>query len=207
MASFNVIPCLIMIFYLHGFRSSPESLKARQLKAALNEQSLGHRWWSEALPPSPKAAIEQVENALRRSESRPLLVGSSLGGYYATYLSERHGTRAILVNPATKAFDALSPWVGSHRNLYTGVDFDLTQQHLEELRDLWVPHLHHPERFWLMVETGDEVIDAWEAVTRYKGCKQTIIEGGDHSFQHFADFIDDIIQLDLHSEDLSWPGN
>lgn len=188
-----------MIFYLHGFRSSPDSLKARQLKGALQERGLEDRWWCEPLPPSPLAAIQLVESVLESGSSRPLLVGSSLGGYYATYLSERHGAPAILINPAARAFDALAPWVGPHHNLYTGEDFELTQQHIEELRALWVPHLQHPERFWLMVETGDEVIDAKEAIARYQGSRQTIIDGGDHSFQHFTDCIDEIIEAELYS--------
>ena len=194
-----------MIFYLHGFRSSPDSLKARQLKAALEDRGLEDRWWCEPLPLSPLEAIQLIESELQKSSSRPLLVGSSLGGYYATYLSERHGAPAILVNPAARAFDALAPWVGPHRNLYTGVEFELTQQHIEELRTLWVHHLEHPERFWLMVETGDEVLDAREAMGRYQGSRQTIIEGGDHSFQHFTDLIDDIIGVELGTSATPWP--
>lgn len=134
---------------------------------------------------------------MAKCRTAPALVGSSLGGYYATYLAEKHDLYAVLINPAAFAYQSLAPAVGPQRNLYTGESFDFTEQHLAELAQLEVPRPSRPERFWLMVETGDEVLDYREAVAKYAGARQTVIEGGDHSFRHFADYLDAIIDFSL----------
>jgi predicted esterase YcpF (UPF0227 family) len=123
------------------------------------------------------------------------LVGSSLGGYYATYLAEKYDLQAVLINPAVVAHIALAEYLGPQVNLYTGETFVFTLDHIAELSALEVPRLSRPERFWLLAETGDELLDYRQAVTRYAGARQTIIEGGDHGFQHFGEFIDPIIDL------------
>ena len=189
---------ITMIIYLHGFRSSPASEKARLLSDHLNRRGLGDRFWCEALPVSPRLAIESIERTIRSAASPPVLIGSSLGGYYATYLAERHDLRAMLINPATDAARILAPWVGRQTNLYSGEVFDFTQAHIEELAALWVPVLAKPERFWLVVETGDELLDYREALSRYAGARQTLYEGGDHSLRHFPELLDAIVEF-------AWP--
>jgi len=178
-----------MIIYLHGFRSSPASTKAKLLQAYLADRGMADHFWCEPLPADPGGAISLIEKAIRGVTDEPVLIGSSLGGYYATYLAEKYDLRAVLINPATYADRALAPWVGPHTNIYTGEHFDLTPEHINELRDLHVPALREPSRFWLIVETGDEVLNYREAVSRYSGARQTIIEGGDHSLQHFPDLL------------------
>lgn len=184
-----------MPLYLHGFRSAPASGKARLLARRMAERGLGDHFWCEQLPASPAAAIALIETALRSAATPPVLAGSSLGGYYATYLAERHNLRAVLINPAAYAWRTLAPWIGPQTNLYTGEAFDFTPQHIEELQSLWVPTLSRPERFWLLVETGDAVLDYREAVERYAGAHQTIIPGGDHSLQHFPEYVDRLIDF------------
>ena len=186
------------IIYLHGFRSSPASLKARLLSDHLTGWGRADQFWCESLPASPRLAIEQVERAIRSAPTPPVLIGSSLGGYYATYLAERHDLRALLINPATHAARTLAAEVGRQTNPYTGVVFDFTPAYLEELAALWVPVLSKPERFWLVVETGDEVLDYREAVSRYAGARQTVIEGGDHGLRHFPELLDAVV-------DFAWP--
>ena len=186
-----------MLIYLHGFRSAPSSHKARLLAKRLTERGLADRFWCEQLPVSPAEAIRTVEQAINASPEPAVLVGSSLGGYYATWLAEKHDIKAALINPAAHAAEILAPWTGPHTNLYTGENFELTRQHIEELEDLWIPELTRPERFWLIVETGDEVIDYRDAVTRYAGARQTITEGGDHSLQSFPRMMDEIIDFAL----------
>ena len=184
---------MTMIFYLHGFRSAPASMKARLLGQRLAERGLADRWWCEPLAFRPREAIEQIEGALMQAPNGATLVGSSLGGFYATYLAEKYDLRAVLVNPAVVAHLTLAGYLGPQVNLYTGETFLFTPEHIAELAALEVPHILRPERFWLLVETGDEVLDYRQAVTRYSGAHQTVIEGGDHSFQHFRDFLDPII--------------
>ena len=187
-----------MIVYLHGFRSAPASIKARALKARMVERGLGERFWCEQLPVSPRAAVALVEAEIARAQRagrQPTVVGSSLGGYYATWLTERHGLRAVLVNPAVVAPLALESFVGMQDNLYTGEHFEFTAQHLDELRALDVAAITRPERYWLLAETGDEVLDYRHAVLKYDGALQTILEGGNHSFSHWNDYLDAVIDF------------
>ena len=187
-----------MIVYLHGFRSAPASIKARALKARMVERGLGERFWCEQLPVSPRAAVALVEAEIARAQRaglQPTVVGSSLGGYYATWLTERHGLRAVLVNPAVVAPLALESFVGMQDNLYTGEHFEFTAQHLDELRALDVAAITRPECYWLLAETGDEVLDYRHAVLKYDGALQTILEGGNHSFSHWNDYLDAVIDF------------
>ncbi len=159
------------------------------------EAGLAGQFWCEQLPVSPRQAIQRIERAIAQSTSAPCLVGSSLGGYYATYLAETHDLRAVLVNPAVVAHLSLAAYVGQQTNVYTGETFEFTQEHIAELSALEVARLSKPERFWLMVETGDEVLDYRQAVGKYAGARQTVIPGGDHSFRHFPEYTDAIIEF------------
>jgi len=183
------------LLYLHGFTSGPQSHKAVALKARLVQRGLGHAFVCPQLPPSPQAAIELAGGLIARSSGPVAVVGSSLGGYYATCLAERHGLRAVLVNPAVVAHIQLAGYVGRHRNLYTGEEFDFTPGHIEELRAMEVPVLSHPENFWLLVETGDETLDYRQAVAKYQGARQTVLLGGDHSFTRWVDCLDPVIDF------------
>ncbi|NLF54429.1 MAG: esterase [Thauera phenolivorans] len=187
-----------MIIYLHGFRSSPASIKASALGARMRALGLGAAWWCEQLPVAPRAAIELAEAQIARCRDAgvaPTVVGSSLGGYYATWLAERHALRAVLVNPAVVAPLELEAYVGRQENMYTGESFDFTRDHIEQLRALEVAEITHPERYWLMVETGDEVLDYRHAVEKYDGARQTVLDGGDHSFTRWNHYLDEIIRF------------
>ncbi|MDR2260675.1 MAG: alpha/beta fold hydrolase [Azoarcus sp.] len=190
-----------MIFYLHGFRSAPVSWKARALAGKLAARDPdGVSFWCEQLPVSPKAAIALVEKRLAaclaaRPAVPPVLVGSSLGGYYATWLAERHDLRAVLVNPAVLAPLSLRQYIGVHENLYTGERIELTAAHIEELCAFETAAITHPERYWLLVETGDEILDYRHAVARYAGVRQTVLEGGGHGFVHWEDYLDEIVRF------------
>jgi len=187
---------LPMIIYLHGFRSAPASIKAQALKARMAERGLADRFWCEQLPVSPSAAIELAEAEISRARAaglEPTVVGSSLGGYYATWLAEHHDLRAVLVNPAVVAPLSLEGYVGTQTNLYTGESFDFTREHIDALRALEVPAITQPARYWLLVETGDEVLDYRHAVQKYAGARQTVLEGGDHGFSRWNDYLDAVI--------------
>ena len=193
-----------MIVYLHGFRSAPASIKARALKARMMERGLGERFWCEQLPVSPHAAIALAEAEIarvRRAGLQPTVVGSSLGGYYATWLAERHGLRAVLINPAVVAPLALESFIGMQDNLYTGERFEFTPRHLDELRTLEVAAITLPERYWLLAETGDEVLDYSHAVIKYAGARQTILEGGNHGFSRWNDYLDAVIDFAVPAGD------
>ena len=187
-----------MIIYLHGFRSAPASVKSTALRKRMSALGLEDAFWCEQLPVSPRDAIALIEAAIasarcKASSPPPTLVGSSLGGYYATWLAERHDLRAVLVNPAVVAPLSLEAWVGPQSNLYTGETFDFTHEHIAQLRAIEVERIARPERYWLLVETGDEVLDYREAVRKYAGARQTVLEGGDHSFSRWNDYLDEVL--------------
>ncbi|MBK7137352.1 MAG: alpha/beta fold hydrolase [Rhodocyclales bacterium] len=187
-----------MIVYLHGFRSSPQSSKAQRLKARMAALGLGDLFWCGQLPPSPRAAIALAERqiAAARAPGAPVtVVGSSLGGYYATHLAEKHGLRAVLVNPAVVAHLSLAEFVGTQTNLYTGEAFEFRPEYLDELRALEVPRISRPQDFLLLAETGDEVLDYRQAVAKYAGARQVVLEGGDHSFTRWDGYLDAILEF------------
>lgn len=183
-----------MIIYLHGFRSSPASHKARQLKAHMEGRGLAGRFWCEQLAVGPHAAMAQVE-AVIALHPAATLVGSSLGGFYATWLAQQHGLKAALINPAVVAHLPLAQFMGAQTNLYTGESFEFTAQHVAELQSLEVPRLARPEQLWLLVESGDELLDYRQALAKYAGARHTVIEGGDHGFAHFGEFLDPILEF------------
>ena len=184
-----------MIVYLHGFRSSPQSNKAQRLKARMAALGLGHLFWCEQLQPSPRAAIALAERQIAAASTSVTVVGSSLGGYYATHLAEKHRLRAVLVNPAVVAHLSLAEFVGPQTNLYTGETFEFRPEYIEELRSIEVPRISRPQDFLLLAETGDEVLDYRLAVAKYAGARQRVLEGGDHSFTRWDDFLDPILQF------------
>jgi predicted esterase YcpF (UPF0227 family) len=181
-----------VILYLHGFTSGPQSHKAvalRQRLAALGRES---QFICPQLPASPAAAIALAESLIQQ-HGITTVVGSSLGGYYATHLGESFGLKVVLVNPAVVAYLSLEKYLGPQRWLYTGESFDFTAQHIDELRTIHHPQLSRPERYWLLVEEADETLDYRHAVARYAGARQSVLPGGDHSFTRWNDFLDDII--------------
>jgi predicted esterase YcpF (UPF0227 family) len=180
------------IVYLHGFRSSPASVKAAAVAAAVEAlpEPIRPRLHVPALEFAPSRAVAGVDAWVRRNvpdpESSLTFVGSSLGGFYATWLAERLGARAVLVNPAIRPYDDLAAYVGAQTNLYTGATFVVTPAHFDELRAHSVPRITRPSRYFLLVQCGDEVLDWREAVAYYGGAFQHVEGGGDHAFQGFA---------------------
>lgn len=183
-----------MLIYIHGLNSSPDSFKANLLKRRLETLGRGAEFRAPALPDRPAAAAALLESEVA-AHPGPVLVGSSLGGFYATSLAERHGLKAVLVNPAVRPYDSLRALLGPQQNLYTGARYEMTQAHLDELAEMEVATITRPERYLLMVETGDEVLDYREAVERYRGCRQMVIEGGDHGFSDFGEHLDTVLEF------------
>ena len=124
------------ILYLHGFCSSPESWKAKVLGEAMRARGLADRFFCPALSPVPNEAIAQAEAMIEARDDELTLVGSSLGGYYATYLAEKYELRAALINPAVVAPNSLAEYIGTQTNLYTGESFEFTAAHIAQLRAL-----------------------------------------------------------------------
>ena len=192
-------PTAATMVYLHGFRSSPASVKATQLKAAVDAlaPAVRPRLYIPDLGVAPAAAIAAVVEWLRHDTDPDALtfVGSSLGGYYATHLAERYGARAVLINPAVRPYDDLAPYVGVQTNLHTGAPFEVLPAHFDELRALKVARITRPDRYLLLVESGDEVLDYSESVAFYGGAYQYVRGGGDHTFTAFVAQIPAILRF------------
>ena len=157
----------------------------------MEERGLAHEYACPALPPLARDALRAVEPLLGRA---PCLIGSSLGGFYATYLAEKHDLRAVLINPAIDPHVGLRAYLGPQKNLHTGAPYELTEAHLREWRALYLSRLT-PKRYLLIVETGDEVLDYRRAVERYAGAEQIVVPGGDHSLQSFPQHLAHILEF------------
>jgi hypothetical protein len=184
-----------MLIYLHGFNSSPGSHKAQVLKRYMGARGLGGEYCCPALPHLPQRAIAVIETEMAKHPRATLtLIGSSLGGFYATYLAERHDVRAVLINPAVYPHEDLRAYLGVQHNLYTHQQYELTEAHLRQWERLYLPTVRAP-RYLLLAETGDEVLDYRQAVEKYRGALQIVIEGGDHGLKSFPEHIPLILEF------------
>ena len=182
-----------MIVYLHGFNSTPGSHKAQALHSYMRARGVDHLYACPALPHQPQEAVSKIEDVLSRHAAQPMtLIGSSLGGFYATYFAEKRGCRAILIQPAVSPHIGLEALLGPQRNLYSGERYELTREHLEGWRALVVDRID-PERYLLLLETGDEVLDWREAALKYAGARTVIRDGGDHTLRSFPEHLPRIL--------------
>jgi hypothetical protein len=182
-----------MLVYLHGFNSSPASHKARVMKKTMEDRGQGHLYACPALPDTPRDAIRTIESAIAgRDPGAVTFLGSSLGGFYATYLAEKLGCRAVLINPAIAPHIGLETYLGTQKNLHTGEPYELRHGHLEGWRTLVVERID-PEKYLLLLETGDEVLDWRDAARKYEGARTVLRDGGDHSLQSFPEHIGRIL--------------
>ena len=185
-----------MILYLHGFRSSPLSMKSRLLAAQMQALGRSEEWRCPQLPASPKLAIGLALSLVKDVPAEQLtIIGSSLGGYYATWLAEQLGCRAVLLNPAIVPLLDLEQHVGVTTAFHSDEPFEFKRDYIEELRAYAVPAITQPERYFLLAATGDEVLDYRDMVAHYAGARQTVIDGGDHGISGFAAYLAPVLQF------------
>jgi len=187
-----------VILYLHGFRSSPKSFKACVLRARLAALGRLDDWWCPQLPVSPLDTIALAETlaaqALAADSNAPIsLIGSSLGGFFATHLAEKHGWRAMLLNPAVVPQRDLSSYVGEQPLWHGSGSIVVEPHHIDELRSLTVTTVTRPERYHLIAAIGDEVLDYREMLAHYPNVATTLIQGGDHAISNFDEYVDDVL--------------
>jgi uncharacterized protein len=183
------------LIYLHGFRSSPASAKAVWLAQRMHVRGQSSRFICPLLPPSPREAVDLVRGQFDL-QPEDTLVGSSLGGYYATWLAEKYGCRAVLLNPAIDPARDLRSLVGWHRMFHDeSKSFQFRAEYLDELRELEMLGLSFPKRYFLIAATGDELIDWRDMVRRYGGAEQLVLPGGDHAMSNFPEFGDKVLRF------------
>ena len=186
------------LLYLHGFRSSPQSVKAQKCDARVQQlRKQGDRieWYCPQLPPSPKAAMEMVMNHIESWQGHLMgIIGSSLGGFYATYVAEHKRCGAVLLNPAVNPARDIEKFMQEHTDIPQEEQIYFQPQYIEELHALQVT-LTMPERYFLIAAKGDDVLDYKEAVKHYKGSEQLVLEGSDHQLTDFDQYMDDVFDF------------
>ncbi len=184
------------LLYLHGFRSSPRSFKAQRLRAWLAAHRPAVHWWCPQLPPSPREAMALVQAGIRNwPVESSAVIGSSLGGYYATWVAQSTGWPAVLLNPAVDPARDLAAYVGELTAFHAPEErFSFRAEHVAELRVFEVPTIAHPERLFAVIAKGDEVLDWREMSARYAGASQRLLEGSDHALSDFDDHLPHILK-------------
>lgn len=176
--------------YIHGFLSSPQSFKACQVQQWLAANHPEIAYHCPQLTPYPEQTRQQLEHLIESLLPQPVyIIGSSLGGFWASWLVEKYNLRALLVNPSVRPWEFMPKSVGLElKSYYSDASYYLTERHIDEIKQYEIA----PQRtanYWLLVQTGDEVLDYRQAVEKYAGCKQTLEQGGDHSFQQFERYL------------------
>jgi hypothetical protein len=182
------------VLYLHGFRSSPASYKARIVEQRM--AMLGHvsDLICPQLPASPQAAMALALDLVKDIPAGELaVIGSSLGGFYATFIAEQLGCRAVLVNPSVDPLKNLAQAVGVTTAWHSDTPFEFKQEYIGELAALKVARITEPSRYFLLAATGDEVLDYRDMTAHYAGARQHVIAGGDHAVSNFEVYVDDVL--------------
>ncbi len=185
------------LIYLHGFNSSPQSQKAQIIRTWCQKNRPDIHIETPQLACYPEQAAQQLLELARKHQyvDQVGLIGSSLGGYLATWLNTEFNYPAVLVNPAVKPYDLLKDYLGHQQNPYTDEIYFLEPHHMDELKALDTITITNPASFWLLQQKGDETLDYRQAVKKYRECKQTLEPDGNHAFVGFDRFTADIIQF------------
>jgi hypothetical protein len=183
------------LLYLHGFRSSPASNKAQMTAAAVASRHPGVTWLCPALPASPRQAMQEVLQAVAHwPHASMAVVGSSLGGFYATWLAERLGCKAALLNPAVLPARDLAAQIGEHALWHDPQQsFTFSQTHVDELKAQEIARISQPERYFAVIAKGDEVLDWHEMLGHYPGAAIKLLPGGDHALSDFDQHLDEML--------------
>lgn len=183
------------LLYLHGFRSSPRSMKAMKMAERVRRDHPGVTWWCPQLPASPREAFERIHEGLADWPLEHMsVVGSSLGGYYATRVALDIGCRAVLLNPAVNPARDLARHIGEQSSWQNPQErFYFHPEYVDELRLLACGDLPYPERVLCVIAKGDEVLDWREMAGRYPHSQLKLLEGSDHALSDFDEHIDEVI--------------
>lgn len=186
---------LAHLLYLHGFRSSPRSTKAQQMAAWVREHRPDVQWCCPQLPPAPREAIAVIESVCADwPRDAMAVIGSSLGGFYATIVAERTGCRAVLLNPAVDPARDLAGFIGEQAAWHDPQErFLFRAEDVEALRALTPSAIAKPQRYLAIIAKGDEVLDWREMTARYAGARIKLLDGGDHALSDFDRHLPDIV--------------
>ena len=188
-----------LLVYLHGFRSSPRSSKAVMTGEAIKALSSAANpieWYCPQLLASPKESMDMVTAHIEQSKAdRIVVIGSSLGGFYANHLAEKYACKAVALNPAVRAARELASHVGMMTAYDSDEPFDFRPEYIDELKALQVEAITNPGRYFLIAAKGDELLDWREMVDFYSGAKQLVLEGSDHGIADYAEHLPKVLDF------------
>ena len=175
------------IFYFHGFASSADSTKAIIFNDFIEEKFPNISLHIPNIDNSIEKSFIQLEKLIGKNKGDRLFIGSSLGGFYASYFAEKLGSKAVLINPASNPYLGMEMYLGKNTNYSTNEEFYLTKKDLEILKLNNVSKVNYPANYLVLIETGDDVIPFKYTLDFYSGCNFRIINGGSHSFDSFKE--------------------
>lgn len=188
-----------LLVYLHGFRSSPRSSKAVMTGNAvktLSSKDKPFEWYCPQLLASPKMSLDMVTRHIDQSNAdRIVIIGSSLGGFYANYLAEKYDCKAVVLNPAVRAARELAPHVGMLTAYDSDEPFDFRPEYIDELKALQIEKITSPNRYFLIAAKGDELLDWREMVEFYTGANQLVLEGSDHGISEYEELLPKVLEF------------
>jgi uncharacterized protein len=185
------------LLYLHGFRSSPKSFKAQRLRGWLAEHRPDVHWWCPQLPPSPREALQLLrEGTACWPAAGSAVLGSSLGGFYATVVAEASGWPAVVMNPAVDPARDLARYIGEQTAFHTPEErFLFRAEYVDELRAMAPGPITRPGRYLAIIAKGDELLDWREMSARYPGAQTRLLEGSDHALSDFEDHLPHLLRF------------
>lgn len=179
----------MVLMYLHGFRSTPASKKGRIMKEAFAERLIYRAPDLNVGPAQVQAILKEAVKAIDPKEL--CLVGSSLGGFYATWLAEKIGCHAVLLNPATEPWCVINDYLGVQTIHNTDRTIDVKPEFADEARSMHCERIH-PERYLVFLSTADEVLDWRKAQNKYSQCRTILLPGNTHEIDHFEQCLPEI---------------
>lgn len=185
------------LLYLHGFRSSPQSFKAQRLQAWLRAHRPEVHWWCPQLPPSPRAAVALLRDGIAGwPQPASAVLGSSLGGFYATVIAEATGWPAVVLNPAVDPARDLQAYIGEQTAFHDPQQrFWFRAEYVDELRALAPAAITRPGRYLAVIAKGDELLDWREMRARYPDAQLRLLEGSDHALSDFDEQLPAILRF------------
>ncbi|MBV7455921.1 esterase [Acidovorax sp. sif1233] len=185
------------LLYLHGFRSSPQSAKARQMAAYVALHHPGVTFWCPQLPPSPRAAMALVAQGIAHWPGAAMaVVGSSLGGFYASWVAHHKGCPSVMLNPAVHPARDLERHIGEQTSWHDPAQrFYFQPEYIGELRALDTSDQPPAAPEMAIIAKGDEVLDWREMAARYTHARRIVQEGGEHALANFSDHLPQVAQF------------
>ena len=173
-----------MILYLHGFASCGDSTKTKLLKKYFGDKEV----LAPDLPVNPSEAVSLARKLIIEHDI-DLIIGSSLGGFYASYFCETMGIKTVLINPSTQPFITLAPYVGTNELWCSGESFEFTKDDLKSLFEFGTAKPKYPALYMLLLQKGDELLDYTKAQDKYEGATLSVQEGGNHRFENLINYL------------------